>query len=63
MLLDALNLNNNSLASLSHEYYRSCFHVFNFYSYVGIGAGGSPAADCDIFAADTTNFLWNSICS
>jgi hypothetical protein len=33
MLLDALNLNNNSLVSLSHEYYRSCFPIFTFYTY------------------------------
>jgi hypothetical protein len=58
MLLDALNLNNNSLVSLSHEYYRSCFPVFNFYSYAAMGGvGGLPVADCDIFAADTANFL------
>jgi hypothetical protein len=39
MLLDPHNLNNNSLVSLSHEYYRSCFPVINFYSYAALGGG------------------------
>jgi hypothetical protein len=30
MLLDALNLNNNSIVALSHEYYRSCFPAYVF---------------------------------
>jgi hypothetical protein len=33
MLLDALNLNNNSLVGLSHEYYLSCFPLFEYNSY------------------------------
>jgi hypothetical protein len=58
MLLDPLNLNNNSLASLSHEYFRSCFPIFDYYSYdAGAGLNGAPIKDHDIFAADTSNFL------
>jgi hypothetical protein len=34
MLLDALNLNNNSLVCLSHEYYRSYFPAYTFHTYV-----------------------------
>jgi hypothetical protein len=55
MLLDTLNLNNNSLVSLSYEYFRSCFPVSTNYTY-GAG-GGSEIAAHDIFEADTSNFL------
>jgi hypothetical protein len=57
MLLDALNLNNNSLVSLSHEYYRSCFPGFPFYTYQGLAGDGFPRKDHNLFAADTSNFL------
>jgi hypothetical protein len=56
-LLDALNLNNNPLVSLSHEYYRSCFPGFTFYTYQGLAGGGFPREDHNLFAADTSNFL------
>jgi hypothetical protein len=57
MLLDALNLNNNSLVSLSHEYYRSRCPGFTFYSYQGMAGGDLPREDHNLFAADTSNFL------
>jgi hypothetical protein len=57
MLLDALNLNNNSLVSLSHEYYRSCFPAYKFQTYQGIAGGGFPRTDYNLFSADTSNFL------
>jgi hypothetical protein len=58
MLLDALHLNNNSLVSLPHEYYRSCFPMSetNSFGVLG-GAGGIPTRDHDLYAADTSNFL------
>ena len=36
MLLDTLNLNNNSLTSLSHEYFRSCFPVLSDYTFAAV---------------------------
>jgi hypothetical protein len=33
MLLDVLNLNNNSFVCLPFEYYHSCFPAFTNYSY------------------------------
>jgi hypothetical protein len=57
MLIDALNLNNNSIVSLSHEYYRSCFPAYTFNSYVGLAGGGIPRMDHNFFAADSSNFL------
>jgi hypothetical protein len=56
MLLDVLNLN-NSLVSLSHEYYCSCFPADTFNTYVTIAGGGAPRMDHNFFAADTSNFL------
>jgi hypothetical protein len=55
MLLDTLNLNNNSLTSLSSEYFRSCFPALSDYTYAA--GGGNEVAAHDIFAADTYNFL------
>jgi hypothetical protein len=55
MLLDTLNLNNNSLTSLSLEYFRSCFPVLTDYTFGG--AGGNEIAANDIFQSDTSNFL------
>jgi hypothetical protein len=57
MLLDAINLNNNSLAKLSHEYYRSCFPMYMFYSYNENALGGPPIEDRNLFGADTSNLL------
>jgi hypothetical protein len=58
MLLDALNLNKNSLVSLSHEYYRSCFPMSETNSFAAMGgAGGIPTQDHDLYAADPSNFL------
>jgi hypothetical protein len=57
MLLDAVNLNNNSLVILSHEYYRSCFPAYICCIYQGISGCGVPRTDQNIFAADTSNFL------
>jgi hypothetical protein len=58
LLLDALNLNNNSLVSLPHEYFRSCFSMTETNSYAVMGgSGGAPRKDHDIFADDTSNFL------
>jgi hypothetical protein len=59
MLLDALNLNNNSFVSLSSEYYRSFFPVFDFHTFVGglVALTNAPNADHNLFAVDTSNFL------
>jgi hypothetical protein len=57
MLLDALNLNNNSLASLSYEYYRSCFPTYTFYSYNGVDGVNPPTEDRNLFDANNSNFL------
>jgi hypothetical protein len=57
MLLDAFNLNNNSLVSLSHEYYRSCFPAFTFYTYQEIAVYGVPRTDHNLFSADSSSFL------
>jgi hypothetical protein len=57
MLLDPLNLNNNSLVSLPHEYYRGCFPAYKFQTYQGIAGGGFLRTDYNLFSADTSNFL------
>jgi hypothetical protein len=57
MLLDALNLNNNSLVGLSSDYYRSCRHVIDYYTFVGFANGGTLTIDQNIFSNDITNFL------
>jgi hypothetical protein len=57
MLLDTLNLNNNSLVVLSHEYYHSCFPAYTFHTYQGITLGGFSRTDLNVFAADTSTFL------
>jgi hypothetical protein len=57
ILLDALNLNNNSLVALFHEYDHNCFLLYTFHIYQGIAGGGAPRKDCNLFAADTSNFL------
>jgi hypothetical protein len=57
MLLDALNLNNNSLAGLSADYYRSCRHVIDNFTFVGIANDGVPSIDQNIFSNNITNFL------
>jgi hypothetical protein len=57
MLLDALNLNNNSIVALSHDYYRSCFPAYTFQRYQGIAGGGFHRTDYNLFSADTSNFL------
>jgi hypothetical protein len=55
MLLDNLNLNNNSLVSLPSEHFRSCLPSLTDYSFGG-GSGNEIAAH-DIFTSDTSNFL------
>jgi hypothetical protein len=57
MLFDALNLNNNSFMALSHEYYHSCFPLYTFHTYQGIAGCGANRKDCNLFAADNSNFL------
>jgi hypothetical protein len=55
MLLDALNLNNNSLVGLPADYFYSCFSTSQTY----ITAAGNTAIipQEDLLATDTTNFL------
>jgi hypothetical protein len=55
MLLDTLNLNNNSLVSLPYEYFRSCFPGLTDYSF-GANIGNEVAAHT-IFTADPSSFL------
>jgi hypothetical protein len=55
MLLDILNLKNNSLISLSYEYFRSCFPGLTNYTFAVVG--GDEIDIHNIFTADTSTFL------
>jgi hypothetical protein len=55
MLLDTLNLNNNSLVSLQYEHFGCCFPALTDYSFGAVG--GNEIAAYNIFTADTSSFL------
>jgi hypothetical protein len=57
MLLEALDLNNNSLVGLPADYFRSNYHVLEYSSFVGLGNGCTPALDQNLFSNDITIFL------
>jgi hypothetical protein len=57
MLLNTLNLNNNSLVGLPLDYYKRCFPVAETYTYVSIANGGVPTMDSNLIDNDITNYL------